>query len=101
MHSIPTYHEFLNEARTSFNGMNFQFSVINDTRGMSLQFIPDSKTLEKFSKNEQVDTITEKLKKGMPEFTSSLSFQSGSDAAGLVFRIDPYTLADVITKAMK
>ena len=98
---IPTYHEFLSEGRISFNKMTFTVSVFNDTRGLYLQFIPDSKTMNDTSENEQVGAITERLKKGMPEFASSVSYQSGSDAAGLVFRVDPYALSEVITKAMK
>lgn len=98
---IPTYQEFLSEGRITVNKMSFTVSAFNDTRGLCLQFIPDSKTLNDFSKNEQSAGITERLKKGMPEFASLLNFETDNQAAGLVFRVNPYELTEVITKAMK
>jgi hypothetical protein len=98
---IPTYQEFLTEGRITFNKMSFTVSAFNDTRGLCLQFIPDSKTLDGFPTTEQVAAITERLKKGMPQFASLLYFETDNQAAGLVFRVNPYELTEVITKAMK
>ena len=101
MYNVSSYTEFLNEGRASFDKMTFTVSAFNDTRGLCLQFMPDSKTLNDFTENEQTAGITERLKKGMPEFASLLNFETDNQAAGLVFRVNPYELTEVITKAMK
>ena len=102
---IPSFTDYrsgvLDEARVSFDGMNYVVGVFTDRQGIAIQFLPDSKTLDKFSKNEQVDKIMDKLKKGMPDFTSTLWFESGNPAAGLIFRVNTYDLGDVIAKAIK
>lgn len=95
------YNEFLNEGAVSFEGMTFNVSVINNMQGLAIQFIPNSKTLDNFSKSQQADTILARLKKGMPELASTLSLNPGHTAAGLVFSIDSFALAEIITKAVK
>ena len=103
--SIPSFTDYqsgkLNEAKVSFDGMNYVIGVFTDRQGIAVQFIPDSKTLDGFSKNEQVEKILDKLKKGMPEFASTLWFESGNGAAGLVFRVNTFDLGDLIAKAIK
>lgn len=103
--SIPSFTDYqsgkLNEAKVSFDGMNYVIGVFTDRQGIAVQFIPDSKTLDSFSKNEQVEKILDKLKKGMPEFASTLWFESGNGAAGLVFRVNTFDLGDLIAKAIK
>jgi len=101
MYNISSYQEFLNEGRVSFDKMSFTVSHVIDARGFAFQFIPDSKTMNSSTTEEQVDKITEKLKKGMPALASVIYYQSGHDAAGLVFRIDSYGFTDLLTKSLK
>ena len=98
---VQTYENFLNEGWVSFEGMKFMSTIFNDPRGMAIQFMPDSKTLDKFSKNEQVETVLARLKKNMPEFASTLWHEQGNQAAGLIFRVDIFELNDIIIKAIK
>jgi hypothetical protein len=98
---MKTFSEALNEGKVSFDGMNFVVSTFNNSQGLALQFLPDSKTLDKFSKNAQVDAIMQRLKKNMPEFASVLWHESGNPAVGVILRIDTFALSDTITKAIK
>ena len=98
---IPNFENFINEGKVTINKMNFTIHVFNDTKGLSVQFIPDSKTLDKFSKNEMVDSIKAKLTSAMPKFADSLYFAIDNAAAGLSFRVDTFELSEIITKAIK
>lgn len=99
---MKTFKETINEGKLKTGeGMKFVISVITDTRGIGIQFIPDGKTLEGFSKNEQIDSIQEILKKKLPDLAESLWFESGNLAAGLVFRLNVSGLTDMIEKALK
>ncbi len=102
---IPNFNEFLNEgkmneSKVAFGKMKFAFSIFYDRQGMALQFIPDSKTLD-LPKIEIVEKIQSELNSAMPEFASTLWFESGSNAAGLIFRVDTFKLSDVILKNLK
>jgi len=99
MKTFKEYKEtgFINEGKVAFGKMKFTISTINDSKGLAVTFIPDSKTLD-FSKNEQVNEIMEQLKRVMPEMADMLWFESGSHSAGCVFRLDRYKLAETITK---
>jgi hypothetical protein len=101
MYNIPSYQDFLNEGRVTIDKMTFTVSYVIDARGFGFQFIPDSKTMNAFSTQEQVDKIMEKLKKGLPDLASVVYYQSGNDAAGLVFKIDSYGFTDLVTKSLK
>ena len=101
MHVIPSYQDFLNEGRVTIDKMTFTVSHVIDARGFSFQFIPDSKTMNSSTTQEQSDKIMEKLKKGLPDLASVIYYQSGHDAAGLVFRIDSFGFTDLITKSLK
>lgn len=99
---MKTFKETINEGKLKTSeGMKFVLSVITDTRGIGIQFIPDGKTLDGFSKNEQIDSIQEILKKKLPDLAESLYFESGNSAAGLVFRLNVSGLTDMIEKALK
>jgi len=99
---MKSFIETINEGKfKTDDGMNFVLSVLTDNRGIGIQFIPDRKTLDGFSKNEQVNTIQGILKKKLPDLAESLWFESGNAAAGLVFRLDLSGLTDMIEKALK
>ena len=102
MDRIKTFKEYketdlLNEGKVTLGKMKFTVSTIIDGKGLAVTFIPDSKTLD-FSKNEQVNEISEQLKKVMPEMADMFWFESGNHSAGCVFRLDQYKLAEIITK---
>ncbi len=99
---MKSFKETINEGKLkTSDGMNFVIFVITDTRGIGIQFIPDGKTLDGFSKNQQVNSIQEILKKKLPDLAESLWFESGNVAAGLVFRLNVSGLTDMIEKALK
>ena len=99
--SFADYQHTLNEGKVSFDKMTFTISHVIDAKGFGFQFIPDSKTMNSSTTEEQVDKITEKLKKGLPDLAAVIYYQSGHDAAGLVFRIDSYGLTDLLAKSLK
>jgi hypothetical protein len=100
MKHTKIFEEFINEAR--FNSKDFTFTITHftDKNGLSIQFIPDSKTLDSHSKNEMVDFIMSKLEK-IKVFNGCFTFRSGSGSAGMVFNIDGYCLVDNILKEIK
>lgn len=97
---MKTFDEFLNEGKVSFDKMTFTISCFSDAKGLAIQFIPDSKTLD-VSINLQVESIQSKLKKDLPFIADLLRFESGHEAAGRIFRINTIELSDKITKALK
>ena len=101
MNMIPTFDGFINEGKVSIGKMKFSVLVSNDTKGLYIQFIPDGKTLDEFSKNDMVDNIKDKLDSSMPQFASALWFSIDNQATGVIFRLDPYKLEEIITKAIK
>ena len=101
MNMIPTFDGFINEGKVSIGKMKFSVLVSNDTKGLYIQFIPDGKTLDKFSKNDMVDSIKDKLDSAMPQFASALWFSIDNQTTGVIFRLDPYKLEEIITKAIK
>ena len=99
---MKTFNEAINESKVNIDGMKFTVNVYNDrNRGMITQFIPDGKTLDNFSKNEQVDAITSKLYKAIPEFKDVVWFEISNEAAGLNFRINTIEFGKMIEKALK
>lgn len=48
-----------------------------------------------------VDSIKDKLDSAMPQFASALWFSIDNSGAGVNFRLDPYKLEEIITKAIK
>jgi hypothetical protein len=98
---IPNFENFVNEGKVTINKMNFSIHAFNDAKGLSVQFIPDGKTLDKFSKNEMAESIKSKLTSAMPKFADALYYSIDNQAAGLSFRVDIYELSEIITKAIK
>lgn len=98
---MKSFSEALNEGRLSIGNMNFTILPINDNKGLAITFIPDGKTLDKFSKNEQVDAVQQVLIKKLPFLADAFIFESGNGAAGLVFRLDKYSLIEKIENSLK
>jgi len=70
-----------------------------DRKGAAVTFLPDSKTLD-IPKNTQVLAIQTALKK-LGEVSKYMYFESGHNAAGLVFRLDISSFVDSIVNTLK
>lgn len=62
----------------------FMLSVINDSKGLAIQFIPFSKGLEKWGTNETVNKISTSLEKALPELAENFWYESGHHGAGYI-----------------
>jgi len=101
MENLDTFENFLNEGKITIDGMKFTVSCFDAlNRGTAIQFIPDWKTLD-ISKNEQVDAILAMMHKKVPFLADIIWYESGSSAAGLIFRINNFDLTAKIQKALK
>lgn len=99
---MKSFNEAINESKVNIDGMTFTVNVFNDrNRGMIIQFIPDGKTLDSVSKNEQVEAITERLYKKIPMFKDIVWYEISNEAAGLTFRINTIEFGQMIEKALK
>jgi hypothetical protein len=94
----------ITEGKVTIDALNFTVYTLVDRKGLGINFIPDSKSLEVIyvnGKNSVVDKIEKALHRVAPMLAESLWFESGHDAAGFTFRIDPYELSEQLTKALK
>lgn len=98
---IPEFNEFLNEGKVVFSKMEFTISSFVDNKGLAIQFLPSNKTIDKFSTNEMVEKIKGMLAKNVTDLRDILYFEINNGAAGLVFRIDQYGLAEMIERKLK
>ena len=98
---IKTLDEFLNEGRASWGGMQFQVNSLLDRNAMYLQFIPSGKTLDLTSTESLAERVKDRLDTKMPMLASVLEYDPDHSAAGIVFKLKPYELADVVTQAIK
>jgi hypothetical protein len=102
MELIPGFNEFLNEGKVSFSKMEFVVTSFVDNKGLAIQFLPNIKTLDKFSANEMVNAITATINKNISDLNGILYFEiNGHVAAGLVFRLDQYEFAKMIERKLK
>lgn len=96
--------DLITEGKIKIDGSTFMVHTIVDRKGLGINFIPDSKTLDavyKNGKNSVVEKLENALQSAAPMLAACLWFESGHDAAGFTFRIDPYELTDQLTKAIK
>lgn len=94
----------ITEGKVTIEDLKFTVHVIVDRKGLGVNFIPDSKTLDVVyvnGKNSVVSKLEAALHKVAPMIAEALWFESGHDAAGFTFRIDPYELTEQLTKALK
>ena len=102
MELIPGFNEFLNEGKVSFSKMEFVVTSFVDNKGLAIQFLPNNKTLDKFSANAMVAEITGMINKNISDLNGILYFEiNGHVAAGLVFRLDQYEFAKMIERKLK
>lgn len=98
---MKSFTEAINEGKVTIDGMNFVISTVYQNGKFGVQFIPDGRTLDAYSKNEQVEAITSKITKKVPVFKDILVYDMDNMAAGLVFVIDKYELASMLEKNLK
>lgn len=101
MKKINTFEDFLNEDKVIISKMEFAISSFIDNKGLAIQFMPYSKTLDKFTTNEMVEKITGMINKNISDLRGLLYFEINNSAAGLVFRLNQYEFADMIEKRLK
>lgn len=101
MKKVNTFDEFLNEGKIVISKMEFTVSSFIDNKGLAIQFMPSSKTLDKFSTNEMVEKISGMINKNISDLRGLLYFEINNGAAGLVFRLDQYEFANMIEKRLK
>jgi hypothetical protein len=98
---MKTFDDILNEGKLNINGNAFVVNTFYDKQGLCLSFIPYSKVLDTYSKNEIVEMIQDILKKRVPELAEMFWFESGHDSAGLTFRLNTTTFTEYIEKKLK
>lgn len=90
----------LNENKFSTSGFTFTIIGSQDAKGSYLQFIPDGKTVDTYSKEEMANFI-EKYFNNMDYFRDCMTWDKGHNAAGIIFRINASYLADSLLKEFK
>jgi hypothetical protein len=98
---ITTFNNFLNEGKSSWGGMQFTVTSFVDRDGMYISFVPNSKTLDLTSTESLAERVKDKLDTKMPLLASALEYKSDHHAAGLVFKLNQYDLADAVIKSLK
>jgi len=101
---MKTFDDYINEGKVTIDNLTFTINTLVDRKGLAITFIPDSKTLDTIyvnGKNAIVDIIEKKMAKSSPLISKCIWFESGHDAAGFTFRIDPNELTDELTKSFK
>lgn len=98
---MKTFLETINESnKFTTNGFTFTILGRKDSTGAYINFLPDSKTVESFSKDEMADFI-DRYFNNMEYFRDCMSWDKGHPAAGIVFRINASYLADSLVKEFK
>ena len=101
MKNLQSFNDFLNEAN-KFSTSGFTFTIIGnqDSKGSYISFLPDSKTLDNYSKDEMANFIDSYFN-NMDYFRDCMGWDKGHPAAGIVFRINANYLADSLLKEFK
>jgi hypothetical protein len=98
---MKTFNELILEAnKFSSQGFTFTITGSQDREGSYISFLPDSKTLDTYSKNEMASFI-EKYFNNMEFFRDCMEWEKNHVAAGLIFRINASYLADSLLKEFK
>jgi hypothetical protein len=98
---MKTFNELITEAN-KFSSHGFTFTIMGgqDNKGSYVSFLPDSKTLDTYSKTEMSNWI-DSVFNNMDFFRDCVTFEEKHPAAGLVFRINANYLADSLVKEFK
>jgi hypothetical protein len=98
---MKTFLEAINEDN-KFSASGFTFNIMGnqDSKGSYISFLPDSKTVDSFSKQEMANFI-DKYFNNMEFFRDCMIWDKSHSAAGIVFRINASYLADSLVKEFK
>jgi hypothetical protein len=96
-----TFNEFLTEGTASWDGMRFTVNSVSSRAGLTIQFLPDSQTLDKASKADLAAAIKTKLDKKMPIMSEAFYNDTSFEGAGIAFTLDPYEFSNIISKQLK
>ena len=98
---MKTFNELILEAN-KFSSSGFTFTMIGnqDSKGSYIIFLPDSKTVDTYSKEEMAGWI-DSVFNNMEFFRDCMELEKNHVAAGLVFRINANYLADSLLKEFK
>jgi len=98
---MKTFKELILEAN-KFSASGFTFTIMGskDRDGSYIQFIPDGKTVDTYSKDEMATWI-DSVFNNMDFFRDCMIWEKNHVAAGLVFRINANYLADSLLKEFK
>lgn len=99
-HTI-NFESFINESsKFSSNGSTFTIMGSQDSKGSYISFIPDSKTLDAYTKEESAGWI-DSVFNNMDFFRDCMEWDKSHHAAGIVFRVNASNLADSLLKEFK
>jgi hypothetical protein len=107
---MKTFHEYL--VTESFTKMNnglshkgeasFVIGYLNDSKGFALQFLPDSETKEKYTTDELIKIIKHSVFDNLPYLQRDFfKDEPNGDAAGIIFRLQPFDFVNYIKKITK
>lgn len=98
---MKTFKELITESnKFSSHGFTFTISGSQDREGSYIIFLPDSKTVDTYSKDEMagwIDTVFN----NMEFFRDCMAWEKNHNAAGIVFRINANYLADSLLNEFK
>ena len=98
---MKTFVETINESnKFSTDGFTFTITGNQDSKGSYINFLPDGKTVDSFSKDEMASFI-DKYFNNMEFLRDCMTLDKSHPAAGLVFRINASNLADSLLKEFK
>lgn len=101
MKNLQSFNDFVNEAN-KFSASGFTFTIIGnqDSKGSYISFLPDSKTVDNYTKDEMAGWI-DSVFNNMEFFRDCMTWEKNHVAAGLIFRINSNYLADSLLKEFK
>lgn len=93
------YHEL--EEALKLSGSNYVISPIMMNNKIAFGFIGDSKTVDSKTKGEIASDIQNSLRKLDKQLAEVFVYDEYNDAAGVVFKMDPYGMIEYLEKKLK
>ena len=99
---LNTFDNFINESSyTSIGNMKFIIKPSFSGKLTGIEFIPDWKTMEDYSKRDMVKEIQKTLKKSKSSLSDALMYVPISTSDNLLFEIDMYSFVDRMIKELR
>ena len=93
------YHEL--EEAMKLSGGNYIISPVMMNNKIAFSFIGDSKTVDSKTKGEIASDIQNSLRKLDKQLAEVFVYDEYNDAAGVVFKMDPYGMIEYLEKKLK